>query len=318
MNDRDRRIRSFLEGRYRAELGAADATDGKSGLRTPAALRRPPAPEDAPALYGGSRMMMRAHATVSALMKTVEANRTTIWAAKERLAVWMKEGAIVRILGAGRALLAAGLAGNRLAHGGAQVSFMGGMVPMPNSCWGGGIIAASASGKTVAVLEAMEIAKRNNPSITIIGIADHEAKAFSELCDLFIGLQPPVLMVENPLSALADQEELLIAELLDALVVLAGESLGYDDQRWRKGHEDLGATGTVERGRAVCDTFSQPELFIAATAAVHGLSVVTRNADEFIRAEVPLFNGWSGRLVRAGGRSAPAGEAHPHRGIVSH
>ncbi len=51
----------------------------------------------------------------------------------------------------------------------------------------------------------------------------------------------------------------------------------------------------VERGRKANYTFSQPDLFIAATAAVHGLSVVTRNTDDFIRAEVPVFNPWTGR-----------------------
>ena len=52
----------------------------------------------------------------------------------------------------------------------------------------------------------------------------------------------------------------------------------------------------VERGRAANHTFSQPDLFIAATAAVHGLCVVTRNVDDFIRAEVPVFNPWTGHL----------------------
>ena len=65
----------------------------------------------------------------------------------------------------------------------------------------------------------------------------------------------------------------------------------------------------VERGRAANHTFSQPDLFIAATAAVHGLSVVTRNVDDFVRAEVPVFNPWTGRLIRLGVRSASIDEA---------
>jgi hypothetical protein len=52
----------------------------------------------------------------------------------------------------------------------------------------------------------------------------------------------------------------------------------------------------VERGRAANHTFSQPDLFIAATAAVHGLCVVTRNVDDFIRAEVSIFNPWMEHL----------------------
>ncbi len=49
----------------------------------------------------------------------------------------------------------------------------------------------------------------------------------------------------------------------------------------------------VERGRKANYTFSQPDLFIAATAAVHSLSVVTRNVDDFIGAEIPAFNPWT-------------------------
>ena len=45
----------------------------------------------------------------------------------------------------------------------------------------------------------------------------------------------------------------------------------------------------VHRGRAVGHTFSQPGLFIAATAAVGGLSVVTRNVADFALAGVPVF-----------------------------
>jgi hypothetical protein len=52
----------------------------------------------------------------------------------------------------------------------------------------------------------------------------------------------------------------------------------------------------VQRGRAVGHTFSQPDLFIAATAAVGGLSVVTRNVADFALAGVPVFNPWTGEL----------------------
>lgn len=51
----------------------------------------------------------------------------------------------------------------------------------------------------------------------------------------------------------------------------------------------------VERGRAANYTFSQPDLFIAATAAVHRLTLATRNVADFVRAEVPVFDPWSGQ-----------------------
>jgi toxin FitB len=52
----------------------------------------------------------------------------------------------------------------------------------------------------------------------------------------------------------------------------------------------------VQRGKAAGHTFSQPDLFIAATASVAGLCVVTRNVADFVRAGVPVFNPWTGEL----------------------
>jgi predicted nucleic acid-binding protein len=52
----------------------------------------------------------------------------------------------------------------------------------------------------------------------------------------------------------------------------------------------------VKRGKAVGHTFSQPDLFIAATAAVGGLAVVTRNTADFALAGVPVLNPWTGEL----------------------
>ena len=52
----------------------------------------------------------------------------------------------------------------------------------------------------------------------------------------------------------------------------------------------------VQRGKAVGHTFSQPDLFIAATAAVGGLAVVTRNVADFALAGVPVVNPWTGEF----------------------
>ena len=48
----------------------------------------------------------------------------------------------------------------------------------------------------------------------------------------------------------------------------------------------------VEDGRKAGHTFSQPDLIIAATALHHGLTVVTRDTGDYVRARVPLFNPW--------------------------
>lgn len=49
----------------------------------------------------------------------------------------------------------------------------------------------------------------------------------------------------------------------------------------------------VERGRAERHTFAQPDLFLAAIAALRGLCVVTRNVADFARAGVPVLDPWA-------------------------
>jgi len=48
----------------------------------------------------------------------------------------------------------------------------------------------------------------------------------------------------------------------------------------------------VEEGRKVGHTFSQPDLFIAATALQHDLTVVTRDTSDYAKARVALLNPW--------------------------
>ena len=48
----------------------------------------------------------------------------------------------------------------------------------------------------------------------------------------------------------------------------------------------------VEQGRKSGHTFSQPDLFIAATALHHGLTVVSRDTRDYERAGVAVVNPW--------------------------
>src|SRR4051794_39427825 len=48
----------------------------------------------------------------------------------------------------------------------------------------------------------------------------------------------------------------------------------------------------MEEGRKVGHTYSQPDLLIAATALHHGLTVVTRDRDDFDKAGVTVINPW--------------------------
>jgi predicted nucleic acid-binding protein len=48
----------------------------------------------------------------------------------------------------------------------------------------------------------------------------------------------------------------------------------------------------VEHGLKAGHTFSQPDLFIAATALHHGMTVVSPDTPEYERAGVPVFDPW--------------------------
>jgi toxin FitB len=49
----------------------------------------------------------------------------------------------------------------------------------------------------------------------------------------------------------------------------------------------------VEEGRKVGHTFSQPDLIIAATGLQHGLTIVSRDTQEFLMARASVLDPWS-------------------------
>jgi hypothetical protein len=52
----------------------------------------------------------------------------------------------------------------------------------------------------------------------------------------------------------------------------------------------------LEEGRLAKHTFPQPALIIAATALLHGLTIVTRNSRDFARTRVSVSNPWIDRV----------------------
>jgi predicted nucleic acid-binding protein len=53
----------------------------------------------------------------------------------------------------------------------------------------------------------------------------------------------------------------------------------------------------VEEGRKAGHTFSQPDLIVAATAAHHGMTIVTRDRSQFDKARIAVINPWDSRPV---------------------
>ena len=53
----------------------------------------------------------------------------------------------------------------------------------------------------------------------------------------------------------------------------------------------------VEEGRKVGHTFSQPDLIIAATGQHHGLTIVSRDTADYVKAQVTVVNPWTDTLA---------------------
>ncbi len=81
-------------------------------------------------------------------------------------------------------------------------------------------------------------------------------------------------------SALSDWLTHRVRPMFEGRVLQVTEDVMF---RWRL---------LVEEGRKVGQTFTQPDLIIAATAIHHGLTIVTRDMRDFERARVAVLNPW--------------------------
>lgn len=80
--------------------------------------------------------------------------------------------------------------------------------------------------------------------------------------------------------------------------------MGWLDQELRPwfGERVIGVTedvilrwrDMVEHGRRAGRTYSQPDLFLAAMADLHGLCLVTRNRTDFEGTGIAILNPWDG------------------------
>lgn len=99
----------------------------------------------------------------------------------------------------------------------------------------------------------------------------------------FAEIRYGIEMVDDPISR-ADLNDWLahkVRPMFDQRVLAVSEEVMF---KWRL---------LVEAGRKAGHTFSQPNLIIAATGLHHGLTVVTRDTEDYARAGVPLFNPWA-------------------------
>ena len=199
-------------------------------------------------------ILLRANAVHEGVSQTVAHNLGPISQAVEAVAACMANKDTARGFAVERAAVAISLGLSRMVHGGAFVSVMGSLLSMYPSWRTTLNIAGSASGETKLVLDAMKLSKLNNPASTVLGFAHHNAKAFREHCDIFVGIYAPKMEYPSPLSALADIEETIIAMIFDAVVVLAGRKLGYTDEYWRLGHGDIWSGPYAPLGRKLLNT----------------------------------------------------------------
>lgn len=83
-------------------------------------------------------------------------------------------------------------------------------------------------------------------------------------------------------AALNDWLNLQLRPMFEARTLPVSEDIMF---KWRL---------LVEEGRKSGHTFPQPDLIIAATAAHHGLTVVSRDAGGYAKTGVALVNPWQG------------------------
>lgn len=92
--------------------------------------------------------------------------------------------------------------------------------------------------------------------------------------------------------------------------LFAGRTLGITEDvivRWK-----MMAVAGQRRGH----TFGQPDLFIAAIAALENLVVVTRDTSQFVEAGVPVFDPWESRLY-AGDKAVAVGAPASAEGVAA-
>ncbi|MBO0800732.1 MAG: hypothetical protein J2P31_18085, partial [Blastocatellia bacterium] len=151
---------------------------------------------------------------------------------------WMDQRSVVRVIGAGRGLLAASMAAHRLSAGGARVHTVGDIMPMPHSLRGGGVIAVAAEGQSEAIARLLIKMRNKNRDIKVLGVGYDSSTRFADICEVFIPV-PGDRQGPRSNETATSVQDYIIAEILDTLVLFAGHELGYTDNHWKLGYGDF-------------------------------------------------------------------------------
>src|SRR5688572_25555848 len=91
-----------------------------------------------------------------------------------------------------------------------------------------------------------------------------------------------IVRIDDPIKR--EQRALWLETIIRPMFVNRVINIGENEVlRWRL---------LVDLGKNTGHTFSQPDLFIAATALSHSLKLVTRNVRDFAVAGIPILNPW--------------------------
>lgn len=217
---------SVSEGNYAAR--AVDQLRQRHGHLVAGIVASKAAPAAAPEGGISDLALRRTSSATNGALSALEKSPIAAQSASRLFADWMNERAVVRVIGYGQARLAATVAVHNLLEGGARVAVQDDLLPTPSSLSGGGIIAVCVGDEFDIVQERLQQVRNRNRDIRIVALSVGD-EDFADYADVHIAmsLANRVDLGHEPSVAVY-----AMMHLIDALVMHAGQSLGYTETRW--------------------------------------------------------------------------------------